>query len=961
MTPAEFLAKWSKVSLSERSSYQQHFLDLCALVGHEPPAKLDPTGEFFCFERGAEIHGGGDGWADVWKKGFFGFEYKGKHKDLAKAYDQLLKYRASLENPPLLVVCDTDRIEIHTNFTGTAEKVHTLRTADIAAPASLELLRHLFFEPERLKPGITSAAVTQDAAAKLAVLAQSLRARGLPAQDVARFLDRVVFTLFAEDVQLLPAKVFTTIVEKSSSEPDRFKKLCGQLFSAMSTGGDFGPESIRYFNGDLFTDTPVLDLTKEEIAKIQTACALDWGSVDASIFGTLFQRGLDPSTRAALGAEYTGRADIELLVEPVILAPLRAEWDEVKMKITAGIAGKSGAALKSALTKAGKLKHDFLERLGHVHVMDPACGSGNFLYVALQKLKDLEKDVILFGGVEGVETSYFPKIGPWQFHGIEINAYAYELAQMTLWIGYLQWHRGNGYALSEDPVLKKLDTFHHHDALLDLTDPANPKEWAWPVPAGVDVFVVGNPPFLGNKRIRSELGEEYFACIQKVFSDRLPPTSDFVCYWFEKTRALVESGRVKAAGLLAASAIKQVASRQILERIHATTKIIFAISDRDWLLDGASVRIAMVGFAPKSNPRKPILDGVERAEINASLSAGIDLHTKKTIPKNTRLCFMGVTKVGDFDITEDHAVSFLQTPNPHGKPNSDVLRPFVNGSDLVREPSNRWIIDVGIGRTEKDAALYESPFAYLVANVKPDRLNNGRESYRERWWQHAEPRPGFRNAISNKLRYIGTARVAKHRLFVWLDSVVLPDSKVIGVALDTPEVLGVLQSRFHENWTLATCGWHGIGNDATYNPSECFETFAFPALSDSGKAAIKMAADALNQLRQEWLFPSSLTKSRTLEFLGSEIGPWARFIDPMSITNGIGTVHYTRRIAIDDNAAKELKKRTLTKLYNRMPTWLVNAHAALDAAVAAAYGWPIDISNDDVLVKLLQMNHAQSK
>lgn len=435
MSPAEFQAKWSKVALSERSSYQQHFLDLCALVGHEPPAKADPTGESFCFERGAEIHGGGDGWADVWKRGHFGIEYKGKHKDLAKAYDQLLRYRASLENPPLLVVCDTDRIEIHTNFTGTAEKVYTLKTSEITEPKSIELLRLLFFEPDRLKPGVTSAAVTKDAAGKLAALAQQLRSRGLDAQVVARFLDRVVFALFAEDVQLLPAKVFTTIVQKASDDPARFKRLCGQLFAAMATGGDFGPESIRYFNGDLFTDAPVIDLTKEEIAEIAKACALDWGSVDASIFGTLFQRGLDPSTRAALGAEYTGREDIEMLIDPVIIAPLKAEWHSVAEKINALIANKKGPALKAALTKANRLKHDFLERLERVHVMDPACGSGNFLYVALQKLKDLEKEVILFGSAEGVETSYFPKIGPWQFHGIEINAYAYELAQMTLWIG----------------------------------------------------------------------------------------------------------------------------------------------------------------------------------------------------------------------------------------------------------------------------------------------------------------------------------------------------------------------------------------------------------------------------------------------------------------------------------------------------------------------------------------------
>ena len=962
MTPADFIAKWSKVALSERASYQQHFLDLCALVGHETPAKADPTGDFFCFERGAEIHGGGDGWADVWKRGFFGIEYKGKHKDLGKAYDQLLKYRASLENPPLLVVCDTDKLEIHTNFTGTAEKVYGLSTAEIDNPRNLEVLRNLFFDPERLKPGITSAAVTQEAAGKLASLAQSLRNRGLAPQEVAKFLDRVVFALFAEDVQLLPSKVFTTIAEKAHDDPARFQKLCGQLFQAMATGGDFGPESIRYFNGDLFTNAPVLELTKQEIAEIRAACALDWGAVDASIFGTLFQRGLDPAMRAALGAEYTGREDIELLIEPVILRPLRGEWGVATKKILDLVIGKKGPSLKSALTKAEKIKHDFLDRLAKVHVMDPACGSGNFLYVALQKLKDLEKEVILFGGAEGVETSFFPKIGPWQFHGIEINGYAYELAQMTLWIGYLQWHRGNGFALTEDPLLKKLDTFYHHDALLDLTDPSNPKEWSWPIPAGCEVYIVGNPPFLGNKRIKSELGEAYFENVQKVFEDRLAPSSDFVCYWFEKARALVEAGMVRRAGLLAASAIKQVSSRHVLERIAESCRIYFAISDRDWLQDGASVRIAMIGFGAKEDTSACELDGMAVDQISATLRAGVDLMAKQTLSANLRQCFMGVTKVGDFDISQELAREWLLRPNPHGRPNSDVLRPFANGSDLVREPSNRWIIDFGVGTTLEDASLYEEPFRYLVEHVKQARAQNGRESYRLAWWQHGEPRPRFRKAVAGLQRYIGTARVAKHRLFVWLDTVVLPDSKVIAIADDSFERLGILQSGLHEAWTRATCGWHGIGNDATYNPTECYESFPFLVkLSERHREAIKAAMINLDNLRNEWLRPSSHMHAEFIEFPGSVGGPWDAYILKESIRqNGQGLVRYPVMNPLNLTAERIISERTLTKLYNANPEWLKTAHRRLDAAVFDAYGVPTDATEDAILAHLLKLNQASA-
>lgn len=924
MTPAEFLSKWSKVALSERSAYQQHFLDLCALVGHEPPAKLDPTGDFFCFERGAEIHGGGDGWADVWKRGFFGIEYKGKHKDLAKAYDQLLKYRASLENPPLLVVCDTDRIEIHTNFTGTAEKVYTLNTREMAAPRSLELLRQLFFEPERLKPGTTSVAVTQDAAAKLAGLAQRLRDRKLPAQEVARFLDRVVFALFAEDVQLLPAKVFTSIVERAHSDPTRFKRLCGQLFSAMATGGDFGPESIRYFNGDLFTDTPILDLTVEEIAEIHHACALDWGSVDASIFGTLFQRGLDPATRAALGAEYTGRADIELLVEPVVLAPIRKDWAAISSKISDLLAGKSGPAFKAALTKARKLKHDFLDRLGHIHVVDPACGSGNFLYVALQKLKDLEKEVILFGGVEGVETSFFPKIGPWQFHGFEINAYAYELAQMTLWIGYLQWHRGNGFALTEDPLLKKLDTFHHHDALLDLSDPENPMEWQWPIPKNTEVYMVGNPPFLGGKFLRRELGDDYVRQLHKVYDGKVGAESDLCCYWFEKARALVKAGRLKRVGLLATQGIRGGANSEVLKKIKEAGDIFFAESDRDWLLDGANVHISMVGFDDGTEKTRT-LDGKPVDTINANLtSTAADVTTAKGLPSNARIAFMGDTKVGKFDIPESLAIQMLAAKNPNGLPNSKVVVPWANGLDVTRYPQGMWIIDFPPGTSEAEAALFEQPYEYIREHVKPVRAKNKRELYKTQWWIHAEPRPGMRQKLVSLDRFLATARVSKHRLFTWLRRPTLPDCQLIVFARSDDYVLGVLHSRIHEIWARAKgTQLREVESGFRYTPTSCFETFPFPWPLDTADkkltatqrehhAAISSAAKKLDEQRQAWM------------------------------------------------GDRSDKKRTLTKLYNAAPTWLKNAHAELDAAVAAAYGWQPDVAEEEVLARLLKLNHAQA-
>ncbi len=330
MNIAEFIAKWGKAELKERSAAQEHFLDLCNVFAHPTPAAADPIGEKFCFEKGAAKHGGGDGFADVWKRGFFGWEYKGKHKDLSAAYDQLLRYRDALENPPLLVLCDLDRLVIRTNFTGTVSAVHEIPLSTLAEPRNIEIMRAVFHNPEALRPGRTSAAVTQEAAVRIGEIAAAMRGRDLDPAAVAHFLDRIVFCLFAEDASLLPDMVFTRIVAKSGDDPVRFGKILGELFDTMATGGDFGLESIRHFNGNLFDDRTVLDLTDLDVKRIAAAASLDWSAVDPSIFGTLFERGLDPAKRSQLGAHFTGRDDIELVVDAVVMVPLRRAWDETK-------------------------------------------------------------------------------------------------------------------------------------------------------------------------------------------------------------------------------------------------------------------------------------------------------------------------------------------------------------------------------------------------------------------------------------------------------------------------------------------------------------------------------------------------------------------------------------------------------------------------------------------------------
>lgn len=964
MNVAEFIAKWRRSERTERSAAQEHFLDLCEVIGHPKPGEADPTGEWFTFERGAAKQEGGQGWADVWKRGHFGWEYKGPRKDLEAAYRQLLLYRQSLENPPLLVVSDMRRIVIHTNFTATVHKIYDIPLEALGEAHNLETLRALFHAPERLRPGTTSEAITTEVARRLGEVARGLRGRGCAAVEVARFLDRIVFCLFAEDVGLLPRQIFSRLVEKSR-DPEHFSRLIAQLFDAMRTGGDFGLEEIKHFDGNLFTESPVLALTEEEIGSVQAAARVEWSAVDPSIFGTLFERGLDPDTRAQLGAQYTSRADIETLIEPVVLAPLRREWDEVRAEVDKLLesekqkfAGQSPvltrrqrAARQKALEKSSSVPRGLLrrfhERLQHVRVLDPACGSGNFLYVTLQKLKDLEKEVLVFSADRGLGT-LLPQVNPTQFYGIEVNPYAYDLAQTTLWIGYLQWITANGFGTPQEPILRPMENFENKDAILDLTDPADPREPDWPAAD----FIIGNPPFLGGKRLRAELGDEYVNALFAVWKGRVPAEADLVAYWFEKARGAIEDGRTKRAGLLATQGIRGGASREVLKRIKQTGDIFFAESDRNWILDGAAVHISMVGFDAGVEKQK-MLDGQAVDDINANLSSTADVTQARVLDENRNVAFMGDTKGGAFDIDEATALEVMKAPNPHGRPNSDVIVPWVNGLDLTRRPRQMFIIDFGMKMSEGEAAHYEVPFEYLRKNVFPTRQDNNRELYRKFWWRHVEPRQGMIAALSGLSRFIAITRHSKHLLFCWLESPTCPDSALIVFARSDDYFFGVLQSRLHEVWALKL--GTQLETRPRYTPTTCFETFPFPEPTPEQEAAIAEAARRLDELRRNWLNPPEWTRTETLEFPGSTTGPWARYVHDAD-KRGTGTVRYPRTVARDEESAQNLARRTLTNLYNQRPAWLAHAHAQLDAAVASAYGFDPALPDEEILARLLELN-----
>ena len=954
VTPSEFIAKWRAVELKERSAAQEHFIDLCLLLDEPTPAEADPTGEHYCFEKGARKDTGGDGWADVWKRHHFAWEYKGPRSNLDSAFNQLRQYALALENPPLLIVSDMARFRIRTNWTNSVSATHEFTLEDIADATNRDKLKWAMSDPKRLRPGETRQGLTERAAKTFASLALTLRDRGHQPETVAHFINRLVFCMFAEDVGLLPNNMFTRMLEHARKQPEEFPELSRELFGAMSDGGRIGYEPVAWFNGGLFDNNETLPLEREEIDVTLKAAALDWSEIDPSIFGTLFERGLDPDKRSQLGAHYTDRDKIMLIVEPVIVRPLLAKWQTTKAEIETALERASAAKSKAARTRrrqdAERLMEAFLERLRTFVVLDPACGSGNFLHLALHALKDIEHRVLFEAETLGLQRD-FPAVGPANVRGIEINAYAAELARVSIWIGEIQWMRRNGFNESRDPILKPLETIECRDALLTPQD----TEPEWPA---ADT-IIGNPPFLGGKLLKTELGDAYVSSLFDVYAGRVPAEADLVCYWFVKASEHAKAQKMDHVGLVATNSIRGGANRKALQKATGERPIFEAWSDEPWVVDGAAVRVSLVcfgrpthGSAQEQRLDDEVVDAIYSDLTAKRGSAGIDLTGAHRLDANRNVAFMGDTKGGPFDIPGDQARKWLREPtNPNGRPNSDVLRPWMNGIDVSRRPAQKWIVDFGWTMTEEETALYEAPFQHAKKYVYPRRQRNQRESYREFWWRHAEPRQGMWRALGDLARYIATVRHSKHRLFVWLDKRICPDSALIAIARDDDTTFGILHSRFHEIWSLRLGTEVGKGNDPRYTPTTTFETFPFPegmspnipaaadgaANADAG--AIAQAAHRLVELRNHWLNPPE----------------WVEWVDEP--VPGFPK----RPMARNETAAKELRKRTLTNLYNARPQWLDDAHAALDAAVAAAYGWAPDISEHHALERLFELNRAQSE
>jgi len=955
MTPHDFITKWRNVELKERTASQSHFNDLCELLGVQDPISADPKGEWFTFEKGASKTSGGEGWADVWRHGCFAWEYKGKNKDLDKAFSQLLQYSIALESPPLLIVSDMQRFRIHTNWTNTVQVRHEFGIEDLADGAKRDLLRNAFLNPEALKPSKTRQSLTEDAAKEFSTLAQRLRERGHKPHGVAHFVNRLIFCMFAEDVSLLPNRMFTRMLEHSRGTPDDFANHAQTLFAAMKSGGAVGFERVEWFNGGLFDDDAALPLERADIKNLIAAANLDWSEIDPSILGTLFERGLDPDKRSQLGAHYTDRDKIMQIIRPVVIAPLETEWADALARMTALVEnapkrtaekllrGKELAARTRAINEAEAIHRAFLERIAKFRVLDPACGSGNFLYLSLLALKDIEHRANLEAEALGLPRG-FPRVGPECVLGIELNPYAAELARVSTWIGEIQWMRRNGFDAAKNPILRTLDTIENRDAVLNVDG----TRAEWPV---ADV-VVGNPPFLGAKWMLDRLGPSYTRQLRATLPKGVP-ASDLVTFWFAQAAWAVERG-ARRIGFVATNMIRSPANATIAGHLYDKAPIVFALSDQPWVVDGADVRVSLV-VCSTDTPERILLDGKAVESITPDLkSYQVNLRASRPLSENRKRAVRGVEKGGPFELQGAKAREFLCRPlNPNGQKNAAVVKRYITVSDIVGRGKDEWIIDFS-GHTLGEASLFEAPFMAIETEILAARAASRDPKQIKNWWLFRRSGDQAKKILIGKERVLCTGLVTKHRVFRWLDTSMIPDTRVILVDSQSDTAFGILSSKIHEIWTLATCQFHGVGNDPVYTPSDCFETFPFPEgltlnipvgdyADDPRALAIATAARKLDELRENWLNPADLVRR-----------------EPEVVPGYPGRI-----LPVSDEAAKILAKRTLTALYNMRPAWLAHAHSALDEAVADAYGWGDDwragqLNEEETLARLFRLNQERS-
>jgi hypothetical protein len=975
--------RWAGAASRERANAHTYLIELCDALEVDHPG---PAGSGYEFEFRVDlIDKSGDeskGFIDLWKRDHFVLEAKdeaaSKSRDLLlrRAYGQARNYVASLpgDPPPFIMVLDVGRqILIWDRWSGSFGGFNAGRAIDLTSladyPDEIELLQDIWENPTARDPRQRAISVTREIAIQLAELATSLGERGNDPNAVSAFLMRCVFTMFAEDIGLLPQNTFLQAIEKEGfSAPDQFSEGLRALWAAMDRGGQFGFFKLRQFNGHFFKSPTTIPLTSNDLVILHQAAKVDWKDVEPAIFGTLLVRALDPVERHRLGAEYTPRQFIERLIQPTVEEPIRARWNLVEAEVIQLVDAGQPKDRKQALKRLLEF-HGWLRSL---RFLDPACGSGNFLYVALHAVKRIELEVIrAIASVSDKQTSLrLTEVDPSQFYGIEIKPWARDIAELTLWIGFHQFWRLHHDVQPPEPILRDTRTLENRDAVLAfdkreddparsrpdptpkirhpvtgllVPDPAarlrylihtNPHPADWPEAD----FIFGNPPYMGRGRQREAFGDGYVDALRATYPE-VPDNADYVMYWWYRAAEAVRSGKTRRAGLITTNTIVQQHNRAVVEAAQESGALVkWAIPDHPWVDESgaANVRVAMTVIGAESE-RAVLLEYNDAGQLwsearvnrlNSDLTAHADVTQAAADPliANKGLSSQGVTLVGSgFLLTYEEARRFLQVDSRH----AELIKPFVNGKDLASKRRGMWVIDFGL-RDEAEAQAYPVLLDVIRARVKPERDANNRMSYAKLWWRFGEPRRELREALRGLKRFIATVETSRYRFFTFLDAETLADHAVVCIALDDPFALGVLSSAIHVTWAAAVGGRLGVGNDSRYQKKFCFDSFPFPVPGKQDRAGVGRIAAEIDDLRKRVISQS----------------------DDVTMSGMYGV--------LDRLKTGEALSNKEQRIYELGACGrLAELHEQLDVAVAKAYGWAWPLSRDEILARLVSLHRTR--
>lgn len=1014
---AAFLAKWLGSEGNERANYQTFFGDLCVALAVEPPApKGTVEGDPYCFDKDIKFYSDKreiTRFADFYKEGCFLIEAKqgsttsskGHGKRGTKAYRDVMQgafnqaksyaYNRLLGSlPPFLITCDIgSHFEIWEGFSGEYGSYgarQRVNLKDLQQSAVFDRFVQIFTDPQTLNPAKKRAKVTREVAAELAKLSKWLEEQGHEAEAVSNFLMRCIFTMFAEDVELLPGELFTTALrDRWIPHPETFQPEIEQLWQAMNTGGSFGFERVLRFNGAFFQDTIAIALPKEQLEVLYAAAAKDWSQVEPAIFGTLLERALKKQERSRLGAHYTPRSYVERLVRPVVMEPLQQAWDEIELEVKRLLKPTPGKTepTKKKRQAAEREIRAFLEQLRTVRILDPACGTGNFLYVALDLLKGLEQEVQrrLVDVVGDVQLG-LEQINPSQFLGIEINPRAAAIAELVIWLGYLQWFfKRYGNAEPPEPVLQAFGNIECRDAVLaydgrepdvapktgkvktrwggrmmkhpvtgeNVRDPSdqvviykylNARAAEWPAAD----YVVSNPPFIGNKRMKNYIEDGYVDALRKAHK-KVSNTVDFVMYWWNLAANKASQKEISRFGFITTNSITQAFNRKVLDDYIITKNIYlpFVISDHPWIEsnNGAAVRVSMTVGAPASQNSGILLKiksereidesgadiefSVRRGLIHSDLKIGANIQSMTPLKSNLNITFQGVIPLGKgFRLDEQDLYNLDLTKDTL----PSVVKPYMIGRDLVQVFKPKWIIDF-FGLTKREAEQqYPSLYQRLLIMVKPVRAQKKRKSNRENWWLFGEKRPGLRRAIYNIQRFIVTPDTSKFKPFSFIESSILPDVQLYSVATDDAWILGILESYIHQNWLIKIAPRMGKGNDLRWKPSIVFYPFPFPEPNPNQKQKIRELGERLDAHRKQ------------VQATHPDI----------TITGMYNLLDKLRKGEPFTEKDREFNDRALVATLKQI-------HDELDMVVLEAYGWPQEITDEEILERLVALNAERAE